>query len=134
MKPHLGSRKPGSLAFAAVLALSIAILVESSALAADGMVRDARRSAKSAPNEQNAPTTARFFTINAVLAKLDRQRGSGPDALRLAALPPVSANDAQPEPSAGPPVGSEPFGLFTFRAPHGALWRKWEGVEADIAR
>jgi predicted transglutaminase-like cysteine proteinase len=69
-----------------------------------------------------------------VLAKLERQRGAG--AVRLAALPPVSgsATDAEPDSSAARPVGSEPFGLFTFRAPQGALWRKWEGVEADIAR
>ena len=33
-----------------------------------------------------------------------------------------------------PPVGKEPFGLFTFRAPEGMLWRKWRGIEADMAR
>jgi predicted transglutaminase-like cysteine proteinase len=100
------------------------------------MVDDASRSAKSAPNEQNAATTATFFTINAVLAKLDRRRSSGPGGVRLASLPPASesATDAEPDSSVAPPVGREPFGLFTFRAPHGALWTKWEGVEADIAK
>jgi predicted transglutaminase-like cysteine proteinase len=33
-----------------------------------------------------------------------------------------------------PPVGNEPFGLFTFRAPEGMLWRKWRGIEADMAK
>jgi predicted transglutaminase-like cysteine proteinase len=133
MKPHSGWRKPGSLAFAALLTFSITSFAESSALAADGALADA--STKPVPNEQNALATATFFTINDVLAKLERQRRSG-GAVRLAALPPVSGNatDAQPDPSAARPVGSEPFGLFTFRAPHGSLWRKWEGVEADIAR
>jgi predicted transglutaminase-like cysteine proteinase len=119
------------------LAFSIASFFEFSALAADrASVGDSSRSAKSASNEQNGPTTATFFTINAVLAKLDRQRASGAKVVRLAALPPVSgsATDAELESSMAPPVGSEPFGLFTFRAPHGALWRKWEGVEAEIAR
>jgi predicted transglutaminase-like cysteine proteinase len=137
MKPHSGSRNPGSLAVAALLAISVASFVESSALAADrASAGDTTRSAESAANEQNAPHTATFFTINAVLAKLERQRGSRPDAVRLAALPQVSASaiDAEPQPSVAPPVGSEPFGLFTFRAPQGALWRKWEGVEADMAR
>ena len=27
---------------------------------------------------------------------------------------------------------NEPFGLFTFRAPEGVLWRKWRAVKADI--
>ncbi len=34
-------------------------------------------------------------------------------------------------PSATPT--SEPFGLFTFRAPEGVLWRKWRAVQSDIA-
>ena len=33
-----------------------------------------------------------------------------------------------------PPLGKEPFGLFTFRAPEGILWRKWRGIEADMAK
>src|SRR5882724_8952261 len=44
---------------------------------------------------------ATFFTINEVLAKLDRQRGRGPGALRLASLTPSNvATDASPEPKA----------------------------------
>ena len=33
-----------------------------------------------------------------------------------------------------PAVGTEPFGLFTFRAPEGVLWRKWRGIESDVAK
>jgi predicted transglutaminase-like cysteine proteinase len=78
---------------------------------------------------------ATFFSINAVLAKLDRQRGHGPGATRLASLAPSNlATDAQPPQKEAPAVGKEPFGLFTFRAPEGMLWRKWRGVEADMTR
>jgi predicted transglutaminase-like cysteine proteinase len=80
--------------------------------------------------ETSAP--AKFFTINRVLAKLDGLTGSGP--VRLAAADPTAAvADAAPSPAL-PPVGSEPFNLFAFRAPEGQLWAKWRGVEADIAR
>ncbi len=43
------------------------------------------------------------------------------------------ATDAQPM-GDPPPAGKAPFGLFTFRAPEGILWRKWRGIEADIAK
>jgi predicted transglutaminase-like cysteine proteinase len=136
MKPHSNLRKPGSFALAALLVFSVASLVGTSALAGDGALARRTSDVNSAPNEKNAPATATFFTINEVLAKLGRQRSSGAGAVRLAALPPVSdsATDAQSDSSAARPVGSEPFGLFTFRAPQGALRGKWEGVEADIAR
>ncbi len=84
---------------------------------------------------------AKFFTINAVLAKLDRERGQGPGAVRLAALAP--ADTATDAPAALPEIpalndvavtAKEPFGLVSFRAPDGALWRKWQGVEADIEK
>ncbi|WGR92986.1 transglutaminase-like cysteine peptidase [Bradyrhizobium sp. ISRA435] len=78
---------------------------------------------------------ATFFTITAVLAKLDRQRGRGPNAIRTASLtPPNTATDALPAAKPLPPVGTEPFGLFTFRAPENGLWRKWRGLESDLAK
>ena len=78
---------------------------------------------------------ATFFSINAVLAKLDGQRGRGPDAVRLASLTPSNvATDARARAERSAAGGKEPFGLFTFRAPEGMLWRKWRGIEADIAR
>ena len=78
---------------------------------------------------------ATFFSINAVLAKLDRQRGRGPDAVRLASLTPSNVTtDAPPALKEAPPIGKEPFGLFTFRAPDGMLWRKWRNIETDMAK
>ena len=86
-------------------------------------------------NRGPARPAATFFSINAVLAKLDRQRGRGPEAVRLASLTPSNvATDAQSALNEAPPIGKEPFGLFTFRAPDGLLWRKWRGIEADMAR
>jgi predicted transglutaminase-like cysteine proteinase len=137
MKPRLGLRKPRRLALAAVLALSIGNLASSAAFAADETV--ASHSAAPADvtpgnDEQSARPAVTFFTINGVLAKLDRERGHGPNALRLAALtPPASTLTDVGSPSAAPASGDEPFGLFTFRAPDSVLWRKWRGVEADIA-
>jgi predicted transglutaminase-like cysteine proteinase len=55
--------------------------------------------------------------------------------LRLASLAPADvATDAAPAPKEAPAIGSEPFGLFTFRAPEGALWRKWRGLESDVTK
>ena len=141
MKPRLGLRKPRPLALAIALALSISAIAFSTAFAADeGATGHSAAPTDVMPgnNEQSARPPVTFFTINGVLAKLDRERGHGPNALRLAALtPPANTlTDAQSEPgaAAAPALGNEPFGLFTFRAPDGALWRKWRGVEADIAR
>jgi predicted transglutaminase-like cysteine proteinase len=75
---------------------------------------------------------ARFFTINKVLAKLDGQRDeTSSDQVRVAARQDtvVDAPGALPRIS-----GTEPFGMFAFRAPEGILWTKWRGVEADIAK
>jgi predicted transglutaminase-like cysteine proteinase len=87
------------------------------------------------PGSDRASAPATFFTINAVLAKLDRQRGRGPGALRTASLNPSNiATDAAPPVQEAPAPGTEPFGLFTFRAPDGILWRKWRGIESDITK
>lgn len=80
---------------------------------------------------------ATVFSINAVLAKLDREGGRArPEGVRLAALTPSNtATDAPPAPAESlPATGNEPFGLFTFRAPDGLLWRKWRGVESAMAQ
>ena len=88
--------------------------------------------------EKPPSTPARFFTIKQVLAKIDAGRAAGkdgehkPNATRLAALgDPATRSDALR--GTLPPQGKEPFGLFAFRAPEGILWRKWRGVEADLA-
>ena len=76
-----------------------------------------------------AAAPARFFTINRVLAKLEG-RGS-PDTRLAARADRDTLSDAAS--SLPPQQGGEPFGLFAFQAPEGALWQKWRGVSADIA-
>ncbi|QOZ48916.1 transglutaminase [Bradyrhizobium sp. CCBAU 53340] len=115
--------------------VSLTAATTSVAFAADTGPVEPTEIAPSGADTIQAPAT--FFTINAVLAKLDRARGRGPNALRLAALTPPSstATDALPEaPVAGATLGNEPFGLFTFRAPDSVIWRKWRTVEDEIVR
>lgn len=139
MKSHFAQRRPSSLALAAATLISLNTAAASLAFAADPHVWPivATEARPSGAETVQAPAT--FFTINSVLAKLDRARGRGPNAVRLAALmPPASiATDAQPEaaPPAGvPSIGNEPFGLFTFRAPESMLWRRWRAIEQDVAQ
>jgi predicted transglutaminase-like cysteine proteinase len=81
------------------------------------------------PVSPAAVAPARFFTINAVLARLDGHPVGGD---RLA-----SRADGKPLSDAAsadaPPYRAEPFGLLTFEAPHGLLTEKWRGVSLDIA-
>jgi predicted transglutaminase-like cysteine proteinase len=84
------------------------------------------------------PPPARFFTINAVLAKHDGFAAAKSGATQLASAN-ISADGAPAVVSDAPPaiplpqVSEEPFGLFTFRAPEGLLWQKWRGVEAKMS-
>ena len=79
-------------------------------------------------------TTARFFTINQILAK-QNGRGIGSTSSRLAALDSTKTlTDAAPPAIGASRLGDEPFGLFTFRAPEGLLWKKWRQVQDDIHR
>src|SRR4029079_9942779 len=72
---------------------------------------------------------------NEGLPKVDVKRGPGPGAFGMASRAPADvATDAAPAPKEAPAVGSEPFGLFTLRAPEGALWRKWRRLQVDIAK
>ncbi|QOZ35180.1 transglutaminase-like cysteine peptidase [Bradyrhizobium sp. CCBAU 53421] len=130
------SLKIASSAVIAVAAFSISFCTASSAFAADelSLGNPAGELAPASDAAANRPP-ATFFTIADVLAKLDRQRGRGPNAIRTASLtPPNTATDALPAAKPLPPVGAEPFGLFTFRAPENGLWRKWRGLESDLAR
>ncbi|WGS29775.1 transglutaminase-like cysteine peptidase [Bradyrhizobium sp. ISRA464] len=128
-------RKPGSPALVAAFILSLgAYSVSTTARAADDVGADSSESA-SGTDARPVRAAATFFTIDAVLAKIDRQKGRGPGATRLASLTPANvATDAMPAPKEAPARGTEPFGLFTFRAPDGMLWRKWRGLEADMAK
>jgi predicted transglutaminase-like cysteine proteinase len=133
MIPHLKLRKPGSVALVSALVLSIgAYSVSTVAQAADDVAAEFS-TPRAGAGSARPPAT--FFSINEVLAKIDREKGRGPGATRLAMLIPSNiATDARPDPNDAPPVGTEPFGLFSFRAPDGILWRKWRGLEADMAK
>src|SRR4051794_39753267 len=136
MTPPGKTPKLGVSIFAAAIAFSISICAGAPRASADETIAT-EPSGDFIPDSDRASTRppATFFTINAVLAKLDRQRGRGPGALRVASLAPADvATDAAPAPQEAPAVGTEPFGLFTFRAPEGVLWRKWRGIEADITK
>jgi predicted transglutaminase-like cysteine proteinase len=136
MVPRRKTQKPAAPALFALL-LSIGVCTASAgAFAADDtIVAESASDSTPGSDQTSVRPPATFFTINAVLAKLDRQRGRGPDAIRLAALTPSNiATDAQPPLQAAPAKGTEPFGLFTFRAPEGMLWRKWRGLEADMTK
>jgi predicted transglutaminase-like cysteine proteinase len=111
------------------------------ALCSDSSATDAhagpeiRSDSRQASDPTSTSPLARFFSINAVLKETDRQRGRGPGAIRLASLTAAKiATDAPPAPGNAPASGDEPFGLFTFRVPDGILWRKWQGVAAEIAK
>ncbi|BBC01213.1 hypothetical protein BE61_66740 [Bradyrhizobium elkanii USDA 61] len=128
--------KFASSAVLAAAALTIGLCATPAAFAADelSLGRPAGERARAVDAASNRPP-ATFFTIADVLAKLDRQRGRGPNAIRTASLtPPNTATDAVPAAKPLPPVGAEPFGLFTFRAPENGLWRKWRGLESDLAK
>jgi predicted transglutaminase-like cysteine proteinase len=136
MTPRGKTPKFGLSVFAASIAFSIGVCAGAPGAYAGETVAT-EPSGDFIPGSDRASTRppATFFTINEVLAKLDRQRGRGPGALRLASLAPADvATDAAPAPKEAPAIGSEPFGLFTFRAPEGTLWRKWRGLESDITK
>ena len=127
--------KLGSPALVAALAVSVGVCALSSDAYAENPKAVPVALRDSLPIQTSAAPPATFFTINAVLAKLDRSRGRGPDAIRLAALNSSNtATDAPPALTLGPAGGTEPFGLFTFRAPEGLLSRKWRGVESDMIK
>jgi predicted transglutaminase-like cysteine proteinase len=114
----------------AAAALSISLCAAPGAFADDGLP----------PGETGMDAAAvrppaTFFTINDVLAKLDRRRGRGPNAIRMASVTPRNtATDVSLVPNPAPKVGTEPFGLFTFRAPESVVWHKWRGIESDIVK
>jgi predicted transglutaminase-like cysteine proteinase len=136
MAPHRSLRRASSFVIAAGLVISICAFSVSRSLADEADGADVSVDLAPGADGSSIRASATVFTINGVLAKLDRQRGRGPEAVRLAALTPGGiATDALPaQPPGLPPASSEPFGLFTFRAPDGLLWRKWRAVEGAMAR
>ncbi len=137
MTPRQRLRKLGLSGLITALVLSVSAYAGSRpVMAADEANSDVALELPGSDRSRGpARPPATFFSINAVLAKLDRQRGHGPDPVRLASLTPSNvATDAAPTLKEVSPIGKEPFGLFTFRAPDGMLWRKWRNIEADMAR
>src|SRR4029079_7540646 len=100
MTPRGKTLRLGAQVFAAAIAISIGVCAGSPGACAGETVA-AEPSGDFIPGSDRASTRppATFFTINAVLAKLDRKRGRGPGALRLASLAPANiATDAVPAP------------------------------------
>jgi predicted transglutaminase-like cysteine proteinase len=92
------------------------------------------------PPQLSVPATSvpaapvRFFTISSVLAKQD---GAAPASTAVRLAKNHETGDATVSDAPSPAAhlgGAEPFGLFTFRAPEGAVSTKWRGVSADIAK
>jgi len=89
----------------------------------------------SPPIQTSTAPPVTFFTVNAVLAKLDRRQDPGPHPIRLVSLrSPHIVTDAPPVLTEAPAAGPEPFGLFPFRAPEGLPSRKWRGIESDLIK
>ncbi len=82
----------------------------------------------------NTTNQPRFFSINSVLARIDgKPTLSEPVRVATATSAPVISDI--PESIGGSfSRSSEPYGLLSFRAPEGALWRKWRATEQDIAK
>lgn len=77
-------------------------------------------------------STARFFSINSVLAKIDGKPYAG-EPVRIASIANDDiVSDVSALPSSNSSKTDEPFGLVAFRAPEGVLWRKWRGLTRDI--
>ena len=135
MTPRLTLRKFAGFALISGLILFCSLCATSRSMAADVTnIDDGPTDFLPGADRGSIRPPATFFSINAVLAKLDRQRGRGPAAVHLASLAPANlATDALPAPNETP-LSQEPFGLLIFRAPEGMLWRKWRGVQTDMER
>lgn len=123
-------RTATATSLAAALALALAAATGAPAIAASKKpAPDAAAHAGHAV-QPGGQGPARFFTINEILAKKNAERaGTGG---RVAAVERDTATDAAPDAPALK-LGPEPFGLYSFRAPDGPLWKKWRGLEADLA-
>jgi predicted transglutaminase-like cysteine proteinase len=124
-----GATKPVVISCAlALLVSALGVACATDALADSRDVADSFSSASLQQPSSLAPSPARFFTINAVLAKHDNEQLSARQALA------TSPQNTPDQPTGMTSDGPEPFGLYSFKAPDGILWRKWRGVEADIDR
>jgi predicted transglutaminase-like cysteine proteinase len=127
--------KLGSPALVAVFAISIYAGPLSSDAYAENPKAVPEALRVSPPIQTSAAPPATFFSVNAVLAKLDGSQDRGQDAIRLVSLRSSdTATDAQSALTEIPAAGPEPFGLFGFRAPEGLPSRKWRGLESDLIK
>jgi predicted transglutaminase-like cysteine proteinase len=121
-----------------LLALALTFAATSTAIVVAPNSASARQTVKKPPRQRQTPSlsvdvpataTARYFTINQVLAKRDATRGSGSGPQYASTS--ATMTDA---PSAGRHLlpSGEPFGLTTFRAPDGLLWVKWRDIEIQM--
>lgn len=137
------------LILAAAVVLSACPVVEAAAKAKprkhifDDLVTPSMLSQAAPVRAGSAPTTSarlngpKFFSINGVLAKLEGR----PDPGAKVQVAMAANNDVMTDAPAGlpqiPGTSQEPYGLVSFRAPEGALWKKWRNVskemEADTA-
>lgn len=88
------------------------------------------------PSVRVQPGGARFFSINSVLAKLDGKLKTDQPVQLASVANDNILSDAPSEliPAEKiPHATNEPFGLFSFRAPEGILWRKWRAAKADVS-
>ena len=128
--------KLGSSTFMAAIVFAVGLNAAApGAYAAETAATEARGNFIPGADSTTNRLSATFFSINQVLANLDRQRGKGAGATRLAALTPSNvATDALPVLNEAPSAGKAPFGVVGFRAPEGVVWHKWRGIEADITK
>lgn len=102
----------------------------------DELVTPSMLAPVTAPQQRSA-SGPRFFSINSVLAKLDG-KPSPEAAVRIASAKSDDVmSDATNAMGYGASADAEPFGLVSFRAPEGSLWRKWKDlgrqIETDVA-
>jgi predicted transglutaminase-like cysteine proteinase len=99
----------------------------------DDLITPSMLEPPAAPKPTPQAGGARFFSINSVLAKLDGRAQPDPLVRVASTVSNDVASDAPDAAAASSASGtSEPFGLFTFRAPEGVLWRKWRTLKSDI--
>jgi predicted transglutaminase-like cysteine proteinase len=116
-----------------LIAILSATVLVGAAAGARAQPRNHATNVASADLTGTAPAPAVFFTINEVLAhRAGRVETSGDGSGRdVASTTRETDPSSQSLPSS--PLPSGPFGLAEFRAPAGALWSKWHGVQIDIA-
>lgn len=81
---------------------------------------------------ERSTTQARFFTINEVLAKHDRNARAEPPRLASAGSGRTLTDAPVARVATRSAASAEPFGLHPFRAPEGKLSDKWRGVQQAI--